>query len=282
MSQDVIVNNGVLSYPHLWTPSVAKGSDTPRWGCSVILPEDFDWAPVQAAIQEAMAVEWPQGAPANLRMPWESVPDGPYAGRWAMKFYRKAEGAIPPEVVMQNPQMKAGPHQAGEFFAGSIVNVWGRAFGYQVGAPGISLYLNAVQLVNNDPGLPRLDNQKPASEVFQTIPGAPAATAAVPGQPAGFPGSQQPAGAPAGGYGLPGGPQQANVPAGGPGMMPQGQPMPQEGVMPAQAVPVGPAGVPTGQPMPQGMPGAGVPVGAPAGNPAGQPVPQGMPWNTPQ
>ncbi len=268
MSQDFVIENAVLSYPHLFQPSVAKGSTEARYGAALILPPSFNWDQCQQAIQEAIAAEWPQGVDqSKLRTPYEQVTEGPYAGSWQLKAYRKQDNG-PPQVVMQDPNVKVGPHQAGEFFAGAIVNAYVRAYGYPQG--GVSLYLNAVQLVNNDANLPRLDNQKAATEVFQTVPGGPAATAGVAGQPAGFPGGQQPAGASAGAYGVSGQPQQAAAPAGGPGMMPAG--------MPAQAVPAAQPAAQPAQAMPQGVPGSGVPTGAPTAAPAGQP-PAGMPWN---
>ena len=256
MSQDFVIEGAVLSYPHIFQPSVAQGASEARFGASLILPENYDWTQCQQALQEAISAQWPQGAPNNLRMPFDQVSDGVYAGRFQLKAYSKADK--PPQVVMQNPAVKAGPHQAGEFFPGCIVNAYVRAFGYQQG--GVSLNLNAIQLVSNDANLPRLDSQRAATEVFQTVPGGPAPTAGVPGNGAQFPGAGQPMGQPA--------------PGPGPGMMPAG--------MPSQAVPNAAPATQAPAGMPPGVPGAGVPTGAPtvapAGAPAGQP-PAGMPWN---
>lgn len=260
MSQDIVINGAVLSYPHLFKAVVAKAGGDPRFGASLILPENFDWTGVQQAIQEAIAAKWPTGAPANLPMPFNQVTEGPYAGRYQLKAYAKADS--PPQVVMQDPSIKAGPHQAQEFFAGAMVNAYVRAYGYTQG--GVSLHLNAVQLVSNDPSLPRLDSLKAATEVFQTIAGAPAATATVPG-------GEWPAGFPAGAGQQPGA---------------------QMGAAPAQPAYAAPTGAPLGAPT-----GSGVPVGTPAGQPLGQPDPgpqtapaqpqdvpagnpPGMPWNS--
>lgn len=261
MSQDFVIEGAVLSYPHLFQASVAKGSSEARFGASLILPENYDWSQCQQAIQEAIAAQWPQGTDqSKLRMPFDVVNEGPYAGRYQMKAYSKADR--PPQIVMQNPAVKAGPHQSGEFFAGCIVNAYVRAFGYEQG--GVSLNLNAVQLVNNDASLPRLDSQRAATEVFQNIPGGPAPTAGVPG--AGFPGAQP--GVPAGaGSAQPAMAQPAPVGQPSPGMMPAG--------MPTQAVPAAAPAMPAQGAYP-GVPGAGVPTGAPTG-PANAPA--GMPWN---
>jgi len=180
MSQDLVIQGAVLSYPHLFQPRQVNNQGEPKYSCNLILPQDFDWAPLQEAIQSAITAKWPQGAPRFTRESWEQVTEGPYVGWWQLKASSKAER--PPQVVMGDRQ-PAGPHQQGEFFPGCNVNAYIRAFGYDTMGAGVSFGLNAIQLLSNAADLPRLDNTKPIDEVFQEVPGAPASTAPVPGGP---------------------------------------------------------------------------------------------------
>lgn len=285
MSQEIIITNGILNWCQLFEPKQYQGKGEPKYSCDIILPENFDWTALQQAAAEAWQAKYPQVQMTTAhKMPWldknlqpKIMPDGPYAGRYFITASSDVKSI--PQVVMQNPKIIATAHNRGSFFSGAVVNFWGRCFGYEGTPNGVSIGINGVQLVSDDPNLPRMDNQKNAAEVFQTVPGGPAATAATPGgMPQGMPQGQpqgMPQGMPQGQpQGVPQG-QSAGFPAGA-AQQPSVQGFP-AGAQPAQQPVANPTGV-----VQQGMPGAGVPAGAPQNAPAGVPgqqPPQGMPWN---
>lgn len=263
MSQDLVVQ-GFLSYPHLFTPRQVNNQGEPKYSCNIIVPQNFDWGPFQAAIAEGWNAKFPgQAMPQNVKQPFDQVTEGPYAGFWQIKASTKQER--PPQVVMQNRE-KVAPHQQGELFPGCVVNAYIRVYGYDTMGQGVAAGLNAIQLVSGDASLPRLDNAKPIEQVFEVIPGGPAATAQNPGanvSPANM-GAGGPAGGPAGQPAMAGQPQQGMVDpnAGYQQPAPQQQPVQQQPVQQQQYPTQGPAG--------------GVAPGAPAQGPAGGPA---QPWN---
>lgn len=182
MSQALTINNVVLSYPNLFVPRVPKGSTDPKYSCSLILPPTFDWAPLMAAFAEGWAAKFPTVAMPDVstlaKSPFGVMEDGPYAGSYYLKTGSSADK--PPTVVLQNPNMRADAQHQSQFFPGALVNVQVRVFGYDHGTPGLSIGLNMVQLNRSDDSLPRLDNAQSPTEVFETIPGGPVATAQQP------------------------------------------------------------------------------------------------------
>lgn len=212
MSRDIVLQNVVLSYPHLFTPRAVQPGQDPKFGANFILPDNFDWTQVQAAIQEAIAEKFGTNVPQNLNMPWDVVPatdkngnPNHYAGRYFIKSGAQQDSR--PQVVDQNVNPVIDQSLV---FAGCIVNAYIQAFAYdkQVNR-GVSFGLNAIQIVDNSENVVRLaGGGRDASEVFQAVPGAPAPTAAsTPVAPAPAPApAAPPAAAPA-----------APVPPGAPG-----------------------------------------------------------------
>jgi hypothetical protein len=193
MSQELVFENVVLSHPYLFSPRQYMGKGAFNYTCLFILPANFDWSAVQTAIAEAQAGKWGANVPVMASIMYDQVKKGPYQGRYFIKGTRQEEDGAP-QVVMQDPSVPVGPHQHGEFFAGAIVNVYGRAFAHD--KPGVSFGMNAIQLVRNTgDDIIRLDGAKSAVEVFKPIAGAPQPIAAVPGQPMQAP-AQPPQGAP--------------------------------------------------------------------------------------
>jgi hypothetical protein len=202
MSRDIVLQGVILSYPHLFTPRIVQQGQDPKFSANFILPANFDWSQVQAAVQEAINEKWGANVPPNLKMPWDTVPaldknnqPAPHAGEYFLKSNCQADSR--PQVVDQNVNPIIDQSQ---IFAGCIVNAYVQAYGYdkQVNK-GVSLGLNAIQLVDNVNVTRMGGGGRDATEVFQAVPGSPAPTApaAAPGVPGGAPAPVAPAPAPA-------------------------------------------------------------------------------------
>jgi len=168
----IVIENAILSYPHLFTAKPAKGSDKPRFSVSLILPENFDWTEVKQAVVDAKNEKWGQHIPATLKSQIKKVPEGPYKGRYCISANSNEE--YPPEIVDQNVNPLIDQKQ---LFAGCVVNAGVSFFGYDTGSNGVGCGLNHVQLVTNV-GVQRLDGSKSAKEVFKKIPSQNASTSA--------------------------------------------------------------------------------------------------------
>ena len=188
MPTSIELYNCILSFPNLYTPRAAKGSNTPKYSAQIILPQNADWGAINAAIAEATTNKWGANPPANLKSQIKQVAEGPYAGYWAISANSNADN--PPDVVDQNVERLLDQRM---IFAGCIVNVHINFYGYDTGSNGIGAGLNIVMLVDNI-NVTRLDNTKTAKDVFQAMPNAnvQAAPGHLPNQPAAAP-MQQPA-----------------------------------------------------------------------------------------
>lgn len=240
MARDIYIGNAILSYPHLFeTWRGSDGTGDPKFGCKLILPQNFNWDLIMPAINEAIADKFGAQPPANLQMPWSVVEDGIYQGRYQVATSGYPDN--PPRVVDQNlnPVMDKAL-----VFAGCEVNAYVYASGYDTkGNRGVRLGINAVQIVRNDDGMPRLDSRKEITEIFKPLPGAPAPTASGVGyQPPSTPQPIHPS---------------ASAPANTAGFHPGGY---------AQ-MPSAQNSAPPAAPSQQAAPGGAVPPGAPPMNP---------------
>ena len=190
MSTDIVLSNVILSYPHLITPWAGQQNQEPKYNCAIIFPQNFgQWGELQQCVENAKMNKWGANAPQNLKLPWLNrylqpnvLKEGPYAGCYVIN----ANGDRKPQLVDANVQEVKDMVAKSVFFAGAIVNVYVNFYGYSTsGNNGVGTGLRMVQLVDNV-NVTRLDGDtKEASEVFKTIPGAPAPTTAVPGAPLG-------------------------------------------------------------------------------------------------
>jgi hypothetical protein len=249
MSRDIVLQGVILSYPHLFTPRIVQQGQDPKFSANFILPANFDWSQVQAAVQEAINEKWGANVPPNLKMPWDTVPaldknnqPAPHAGEYFLKSNCQADSR--PQVVDQNVNPIIDQSQ---IFAGCIVNAYVQAYGYdkQVNK-GVSLGLNAIQLVDNVNVTRMGGGGRDATEVFQAVPGSPAPTAA-PVAPGAAPApAPSPAAPPAAAPAAPAAPAPGQAPA--PVVPPAGAPSP--AAPPAAAAPAAPVapGAPSGQP----------------------------------
>lgn len=167
MAIKVTIANAVISYPHVFAPTVPKGATVARYSASLILPKNFDWTEVKAAIEAAKLEKWPTGAPAKLETQISPVDEGPYIGHY--KINANANLDHKPQLV---DQAIAPIMDTSLLFAGCIVNAQVAFFPYDSPKNGIGVGLNMIQLVKSD-GVTRLDSTQAPEEVFQKIAGAP-------------------------------------------------------------------------------------------------------------
>jgi hypothetical protein len=209
----IVLENVILSHPHLFEAKQYKGTGAFRYSANFIFPQNYDFTTINALVAAARTEK---GLPDTVRTPLSQVKEGPYKGFWQISSYAYE---FAPQVVDQalQPVMDRG-----QIWAGCRVNANVDIYGYNNAGDGVTAGVTHVMVVDNVPSeaLPRLDNRKDAADVFQPIAGAPVATA--PGAPGGMPGGA-PGGAPAG---VPA----AGAPAAGapaattPGMPPAGTP----------------------------------------------------------
>jgi len=232
----IVLENVILSYPHLFEPVQFKGKGAFRYSGQFIFPANYDFTTLLAFIASA---EVARGIPAGGKSPLSPVKDGPYKGQWQLAAYGYEHA---PQVVDQSVQPILDKKL---IWAGCRVHANVDIYGYTEPTAGVTAGLTHVMIVDNveSAALPRLDNRQDAADVFQPIQGAPAASApAMGGAPTGVPqgtpqGVMQPQGQPNMAGGMPqttGAPMQHPT---GPGGMPQGGPggvQPDQPQMPGQ------------------------------------------------
>lgn len=235
MSQDLNVAltlPGTASYLHCFAPHASDPTFTPRYGVALILPLNYDFAPIQQAIDNAIMTKWPNGKPQSAAaLPWKwgknDVPAE--AGRIIISAYSPADKQ--PEFILdENHQPILNP---ADIYSGCEVQVGMRFFGYTTGSGGVSAAFNGIMKIADGA---RLGGGQTKEQMFGPAPtGAPPPTAQ-PQQPV-----QQP--------------QQQQQPV----QPPQpGMPGNDNGYMPAPAPVQQPTPAPVQQPAPGGQ-GAGMP-----------------------
>jgi len=200
----IVLNNVIISFPHLFEAKQYQGKGAFRYSANFILPATYDFAPIMALIAAARLAT---GLPDSCDTPFSEVKDGPYKGQWSLACYAYEYA---PQVV---DQAVAPVMDRKLIFAGCVVNAQIDVYGYTNGRGGVSAGLKLVQIVDNSDQIERLDNRQNATEVFAPVGGAPVASA--PSGPAGVAPTGVPQGGPAA---QPGGPaaQPAAQPGGGP------------------------------------------------------------------
>lgn len=184
----LVIQGCILSYPHLFEARAASADAKPKYSANLILPKltEEDNAVFGGMINQVISQRWPQGAPANLNMPWKDA--GAKAPQFAGRLAINCSAVTQPPVVHKDGATPAGPE---DVYAGMGVNAYVGCFTYDTQLnKGVSFGLNAIQIA--DATLPRLDGRLAPQHVFTPI-GETAAPAASPVMPAGA----VPVGAPA-------------------------------------------------------------------------------------
>ena len=235
MSQEIVLEGCIISYPKIFVPEQIDGAGDPKHQAQLILPANAPWDILNACVAEAIASKFGATPPAGLKMPWKDATEKGFPGQFLVSAY--SDASSPPQVTDQAVQPLM---DRGKIFSGCIVNAYVRFYGYKQQGGGVTLWLNAIQIVDNV-NVTRLDNTKAAKDVFQPIAGAPPATAVMP--PAAATGYAPPAAVPPVGYAQPGIPATAPQPAATGYAPPQPGVPPQPGIpatAPQPGAPVGP------------------------------------------
>jgi len=177
---------GILTFPTLFTPKVAKGATEPKFSCGVLLPAtDPQVATIKAEVEQAKLNTFPNGySGADECL---TLYDTKYAGKdyydprfsgWYV-FTCSAKQDDRPAVVDMNRQPIIDPAAV---FSGMVGYVSAGISGYTKGKGGIGGWLNGVMITEEEPPMGRLDNKPSVDQMFSSV-GANGQTAAPPAAP---------------------------------------------------------------------------------------------------
>ena len=179
---------GIISFPTLFTPKVAKGADQAKYGCTILLPpNDPQIAAIQAEVEAAKLNTFPSGytgqdecfGPYDVKYAGKDYYDPRFTG-WFL-FSCTAKEADRPSVLDMNYTKIIDP---GAVFSGMVAYVNAGISGYTKGKGGIGGWLNGVMVTAEEPPMGRLDNKPSDEQMFAGVPGgAPQQAAPAPNAP---------------------------------------------------------------------------------------------------
>ena len=164
---------GVVSFPKVFTAAPAKGSDTPKFGITILFPPtDSQVAQIQALQDEASR----NGAPSGLS-PGAGLCFQPYDTKYQGKDYydpkfsgwfalsATAVETDKPAVVDMNRNPVIDPSKV---YAGCVAYVSLGISYYAKGKTGVGGWLNGVMVTDELPPMGRLDNKPTVDQMFAT------------------------------------------------------------------------------------------------------------------
>ena len=180
------ITGAIIKYPHLFSPRQVAESGDPRYSCLLILPQNVDWAPIQAAMLAAAANKQLGSDLTKLPSTIREATDEGFPGHYCIGTYAFLDQA--PQV--SDSELKP-ILDAKAIFGGCIVDAVVNFRGYTTPKKGISCDIKIV-VVRDNVNVTRLDNEPVLEDWFQPVQGAPVATA----NPAGYAQQQAPQGMP--------------------------------------------------------------------------------------
>ena len=174
---------GILSFPTLFTPKIAKGATDPKFGVSVLLPPNDPQVPgLQAEVEAAKANTFPSGYtgsdeclnPYDTKYAGKDYYDPRFSGWWVFSCSAKADDR--PAVVDSVHTAIIDPSQV---FSGMVGYVNAGISGYVKGKGGVGGWLNGVMVTAEEPPMGRLDNKPSVEQMFAGAGSAPAVAPAV-------------------------------------------------------------------------------------------------------
>ena len=166
---------GIISFPALFTPKIAKGADEPKYSCTVLIPpNDPQIATLQAEVTAAKANSFPSGyngadecfGPYDTKYAGKDYYDPRFSGWYVFSCSSKQDDK--PSVVDMNRMPVVDP---GKVFSGMVAYVSAGISGYTKGRGGIGGWLNGVLLTDEEPTMGRLDNKPSVDQMFASVPG---------------------------------------------------------------------------------------------------------------
>jgi len=176
---------GILSFPALFTPKLAKGATDPKFSGSILLPPgDPQIAVIQAEVEAAKGNSFPSGytgsdecfAAYDTKYAGKDYYDARFTGWYVLSFSAKQDDK--PAVVDMAHQPIINP---GDVISGMVVWVSMGISGYTKGKGGIGGWLNGVMVTAEEPPMGRLDNKPSVDQMFANV-GAPPAAGTYPDQ----------------------------------------------------------------------------------------------------
>lgn len=175
---------GILSFPTLFTPKVAKGATDPKYGVTVLLPpNDPQINAIHAEVEAGKLNTFPSGytgqdecfGPYDTKYAGKDYYDPRFSGWYVFSSTAKADDR--PSIVDMNYTPIIDP---GAVFSGMVGYVNAAISGYIKGKGGVGGWLNGVMLTAEEPPMGRLDNKPSVEQMFAGVQGTVAGTG-VPG-----------------------------------------------------------------------------------------------------
>lgn len=166
---------GILSFPAIFTPKMAKGASEEKYSCTVLLaPGDPQIAALQAEVDAAKANSFPSGytgadecfGPYDTKYAGKDYYDPRFTGWYVFSCSAKADDR--PAVVDVNRQPVIDPSKV---FSGMVAYVSAGISGYTKGKGGIGGWLNGVMVTDEEPTMGRLDGKPSVDQMFASAPG---------------------------------------------------------------------------------------------------------------
>ena len=167
---------GILSFPTLFTPKIARGATEPKYSTTVLLPpNDPQVQQIQAEVDTAKLNGFPSGytgadecfGPYDVKYAGKDYYDPRFSGWYVFSCTAKADDR--PSVVDLNFNDIIDP---GAVYSGMVAYVNANISAYTKGKGGIGGWLNGVMITNEEPPMGRLDNKPTTEQMFAAVPGA--------------------------------------------------------------------------------------------------------------
>jgi hypothetical protein len=179
---------GILSFPTLFTPKVAKGGTEAKYGVTVLIPpHDPQVAVLNAEVEAAKLNGCPSGyngadecfKPYDEKYKGKDYYDPKFSGWYAFSCTAKADDKPPVVNMAHEPIINPG-----DVFSGMVGYVSAGISYYPKGKAGIGGWLNGVMITAEEPPMGRLDGKPSVDQMFTGIgEGSPSAPPAAPNAP---------------------------------------------------------------------------------------------------
>ena len=168
---------GILSFPQVFTPKLAKGATEPKYGVTVLLPPTDPQVPaLQAEVEAAKLNGFPSGYTGqdecfgayDMKYAGKEYYDPRFTGWWVFSCSAKADDK--PAVVDAAHQPIIDP---GAVYSGMVGYVNAGISAYTKGKGGVGGWLNGVLITAEEPPMGRLDGKPTVEQMFAGVtPGA--------------------------------------------------------------------------------------------------------------
>jgi len=141
---------GIASFPALFEPTGFEGSP-PKFNVTILWDKDEDMSRLKSVVDQVIAKKWPEGRPANLRMPLmdgdkKLDKDGNVRPEFKGKKYAKASCKAEDIPMVVDAQCQPIMDRS-KVYGGAEMRVAVGVFAYDKGGNrGVGLYLGNVQV----------------------------------------------------------------------------------------------------------------------------------------